>query len=100
VVQALADQHKPISWGAGPGAAFQGKTLTRKVEDEAFLLFFKPKNTLGPEDLFREMVQEILELGQVEGQVALERQRCKTVLLQVAQFRRLVIFLGLPVRFK
>ena len=76
MVDVAADHHQLIFPITGPVGVVDGKAFACQMEHVAAFAFLKPEDSLGPEHLLGHLVvQEVLELAQGEGAIALEGHR-------------------------
>ena len=75
VFDVAADKHQLIFAITGPVGVVDGKAFARQMEHMAAFAFVEPQDSLGPEHLLGHLVvEEVLELAQGEGLIALEGQ--------------------------
>lgn len=80
MIQILTDQYELIFVGAFPLTVIQSEALSTEVENVTLGAFLKPEDPLSPEHRGGELViEEVLELANGEGAIALERHRGKTI---------------------
>ena len=83
-VQLAANEHKLVLGCRFPGFGGNTASLATELKDVTFRFSLEPKNTFSPKHGSGQLGhQEMLELGQIEGAIALEGHRNKSILGQV-----------------
>lgn len=80
MIEILANEHELVFGLTLPLIIIQGKALAAEVEDMPLGAFVKPENAFGPENILRQLiVEEVLELTDGKGAIALKRNRGKPI---------------------